>query len=223
MNETFFWHPFAQMGQVKDNQLVIARGEDVWVWDDQGNRYLDATASLWYSNVGHGRASIREAVSKQMAELEAYSTFGDFSSQPVLDLTRRLSELAPMPDARIFLTSGGGDSIDTAAKLARRYWHEKGHDERHHLIGRVHGYHGTHVGQRPGPKLTKHQPGECGQRCGRVPADARMVGRFETGEDGQVVRGTDRADGRPVQGSGDVFFRCSGFGGGVGGVHMGLF
>ena len=144
MNETFFWHPFAQMGQVKDNQLVIARGEDVWVWDDQGNRYLDATASLWYSNVGHGRASIREAVSKQMAELEAYSTFGECSTQPVLDRTGRLSELAPMADARRFLTSGGGDSIDTAAKLARRYWHEKGHDERHHLIGRVHGYHGTH-------------------------------------------------------------------------------
>jgi putrescine---pyruvate transaminase len=142
--KTRFWHPFAQMGKVKDAELVLTRADDVWVWDEDGNRYLDATASLWYANVGHGRDSIREAVSKQMSELEAYSTFGDFANRPALDLADRLSELSPVPDARVFLTSGGGDSIDTAAKIARRYWHEKGHDERHHLISRVHGYHGTH-------------------------------------------------------------------------------
>jgi putrescine aminotransferase len=147
MNEsggTRLWHPFAQMGKVKDSSFVLTRGEDVWVFDEDGNRYLDATASLWYANVGHGRDSIREAVSAQMKELEAYSTFGDFASRPALELADRLSQLSPIPDARIFLTSGGGDSIDTAAKLARRYWHEKGHDERHHLIARQHGYHGTH-------------------------------------------------------------------------------
>ncbi|MBK5111740.1 MAG: aspartate aminotransferase family protein [Thermoleophilia bacterium] len=132
------------MGKVKNHQLVLTRGEDVWVWDEDGNRYLDATASLWYANVGHGRSSIRDAVAGQMERLEAYSTFGDFANPPALELARRLSGLSPIPDARVFLTSGGGDSIDTAAKLARRYWHEKGHDERHHLIARVHGYHGTH-------------------------------------------------------------------------------
>ncbi len=142
--DTYLWHPFAQMGKVKDHRLLLTRGEDVWVWDEDGNRYLDATASLWYANVGHGRESIREAVSAQMKELEAYSNFGDFANRPALELAERLSRLSPIPDARIFLTSGGGDSIDTAAKLARRYWHEQGHDERHHLIARVHGYHGTH-------------------------------------------------------------------------------
>ena len=143
-SSTRLWHPFAQMGKVKDEQLELTRGEDVWVWDDGGERYLDATASLWYSNVGHGRESIRKAVLEQMEKLEAYSTFGDFTNPPAEELARRLSELSPIEDARIFLTSGGGDSIDTAAKLARRYWHEKGQDDRHHLISRVHGYHGTH-------------------------------------------------------------------------------
>ena len=132
------------MGKVKDHELVLTGGEDVWVSDADGNRYLDATASLWYANVGHGRDSIREAVSAQMKKLEAYSAFGDFANPPALELAERLSGLSPIDDARIFLTSGGGDSIDTAAKLARRYWHEKGHDARHHLITRVHGYHGTH-------------------------------------------------------------------------------
>ena len=142
--ESPLWHPFAQMGKVRDHPLLLTAGEDVWVRDEGGRRYLDATASLWYCNVGHGRESIREAVSAQMAELEAYSTFGDFSNPPAERLARKLSGLSPIEDAKVFLTSGGGDSIDTAAKLARRYWHEKGHSERHHLIGRIHGYHGTH-------------------------------------------------------------------------------
>lgn len=147
MNEsggTRLWHPFAQMGKVKDKQLTLVKGDDVWVWDDEGNRYLDGTASLWYTNVGHGRDSIREAVSDQMKDLETYSAFGDFANRPSDDLARRLSDLSPIADAKVFLTSGGGDSIDTASKLARRYWHEKGQSGRHHLISRVHGYHGTH-------------------------------------------------------------------------------
>ena len=54
-NETRFWHPFADMSVVKNSELVITRADDVWVWDDDGRRYLDGTASLWYANVGHGR------------------------------------------------------------------------------------------------------------------------------------------------------------------------
>lgn len=144
IEETRFWHPFAPMGQVREAEMVLARGEDVWVFDEDDNRYLDATASLWYTNVGHGRKSIADAVQRQMAELEAYSTFGDFTNRPAEEISARLSALSPIPDAKIFLTSGGGDSIDTAAKLARRYWHEVGHPERQHLISRQHGYHGTH-------------------------------------------------------------------------------
>jgi adenosylmethionine-8-amino-7-oxononanoate aminotransferase len=56
--ETRLWHPFADMGAVRQGELVIERGEDVWVWDSEGRRYLDATASLWYANVGHGRPEI---------------------------------------------------------------------------------------------------------------------------------------------------------------------
>jgi adenosylmethionine-8-amino-7-oxononanoate aminotransferase len=122
---------------------VIERGEDVWVWDSGGRRYLDATASLWYANVGHGRPEIAAAVAAQMARLEAYSTFGDFSNPPARELAATLTDLAPMP-SRVFLVSGGGDAIDTAAKLARRYWSAVGQPERTLLISRTAGYHGTH-------------------------------------------------------------------------------
>jgi len=143
MQDTRFWHPFADMGAVRGHELVIERGEDVWVWDEEGRRYLDATASLWYANVGHGRPEIAAAVSAQFAKIEAYSAFGDFATRPALELTELLAERAPMP-SRVFLTSGGGDSVDVAAKLARRYWFELGQPERTLLVSRTQGYHGTH-------------------------------------------------------------------------------
>jgi adenosylmethionine-8-amino-7-oxononanoate aminotransferase len=141
--DTRLWHPFADMGAVRHAELVIERGDDVWVWDSDGRRYLDATASLWYANVGHGRPEIAAAVAEQMAKLEAYSAFGDFANRPALELADALVERAPMP-SRVFLGSGGGDGIDTAAKLARRYWYELGQPERTVLVSRTAGYHGTH-------------------------------------------------------------------------------
>ncbi len=143
MDETRFWHPFSDMAAVAGAEFVLRRAEGVWVWDDQDRRYLDASASLWYANVGHGRREIADAVRDQLLELDAYSTFGDFTNERAEELTTRLAALAPM-DARIFLTNGGGDSIETAGKLARQYWSVQGSPARVHLIGRTGGFHGTH-------------------------------------------------------------------------------
>jgi putrescine---pyruvate transaminase len=142
--DTRLWHPFADMHAVRGNELVIARGDGAYVWDEEGTRYLDGTASLWCVNVGHGRTEIAEAVAAQMRELATYQTFGVFANRPALELTERLAAIAPLDDPRIFLVSGGGDAIDTAAKLARRYFAAIGQPERTHLISRSQGYHGTH-------------------------------------------------------------------------------
>lgn len=142
--DTAFWHPFAAMGAVRRSEFVVTRGEDVWLWDEAGNRYLDATASLWCVNVGHGRREIADAVAAQMRELATYHTFTDFANRPALELTRRLAGIAPVPGAKIFLVNGGGEAIDTAAKIAREYHVRTGHPERTVLISRRHGYHGTH-------------------------------------------------------------------------------
>jgi putrescine---pyruvate transaminase len=141
--DTALWHPFSDMALVRRSELVLTRGEGVWLWDEDGRRYLDGSASLWYANVGHGRREIAEAVAAQMAELEAYSIFGDVANPPALKLAERLSALAPMDDAKVFLTTGGGEAIDTAAKIARRYWSATGRPSRQHLISRIGGYHGT--------------------------------------------------------------------------------
>lgn len=143
---THLWHPFADMGAVaRDGELVIDRGEGAYIWDEQGRRYLDASASLWYCNVGHGRQVIADAAAAQLARLAAYSTFGDLATRPALDLADRLADIAPMSEARVFLTSGGSDSVDTAVKLVRRYWHEVGQPQRVRIITREHAYHGMHL------------------------------------------------------------------------------
>ena len=142
--DTRLWHPFADMHAVRGNEFVIARGDGAVVWDEDGKEYIDGTASLWNVNVGHGRTEIVEAAMAQMRELASYQVFGVFANRPALDLAERLASLAPLDDPRIFLGSGGGDAIDTAAKLARRYFAAIGQPDRTHLISRTQGYHGTH-------------------------------------------------------------------------------
>jgi putrescine aminotransferase len=139
---TALWHPFARMSDVVGHEFMIDRAEGVWIWDRQGNRYLDATASLWYANVGHGRKRIADAMAEQVMRLDAYSIFGDYTNEPASELASRLARVAPMNNARVFLTTGGGDGVETAVKLARLYWNVQGERGRTHVIGRASAYHG---------------------------------------------------------------------------------
>ncbi len=139
------WHPFSDMGAVeRDGEFVIARGEGAHVFDPDGNRYLDATAGLWFTNIGHGRVELGEIAAEQMSKVAAYSTFGDYVTEPTVALAERLAGIAPVPGSKVFFTSGGSDSVDTAAKLARRYWNEVGQPSRRIVIGREKAYHGMH-------------------------------------------------------------------------------
>jgi adenosylmethionine-8-amino-7-oxononanoate aminotransferase len=143
---TSLWHPFADMASVEaEGVLTLVHGEGGYVFDDQGRRFLDATASLWYCNVGWGRREIAEAAAAQMRELPAYSTFGDITNRPAEELADRVASLAPVPDSKVFLTSGGSDSIDTATKMARRYWQLRDMPERTALVRREKAYHGMHA------------------------------------------------------------------------------
>ena len=140
------WHPFSDMGLVESaGEFVLTRGEGVYVWDVDGRRYLDATAGLWFANIGHGRAEVADAIAAQTRRLAAYSTFGDGAIDTTVALADRLAGIAPVAGSKIFFTSGGSDSIDTAAKLVRRYWHEVGRPDRTVVIGREKAYHGMHV------------------------------------------------------------------------------
>jgi adenosylmethionine-8-amino-7-oxononanoate aminotransferase len=133
------------MPTVKRRQVVFDRGEGCYLWDTDGNRYLDVPASLWYANVGHGRAEIADAVAAQIRKLESYSSFGSYTTTPTLALAERLADLVPIDGAKIFLTSGGSDGIDVAAKLARRYWSAVGRPDKKAVVSRDLAYHGLHA------------------------------------------------------------------------------
>jgi adenosylmethionine-8-amino-7-oxononanoate aminotransferase len=140
---TRFWHPVADMhAVVRGGELLLERGEGSHVWDTEGRRYLDATAGLWYANVGYGREEIAAAAAEQMRRLHAYSHYGDVSSPPTSRLAERVAAVAPMEDAVVFFASGGGESIETAAKMCRRYWSLVGRPEKTVIVTRERCYHG---------------------------------------------------------------------------------
>jgi adenosylmethionine-8-amino-7-oxononanoate aminotransferase len=109
--------------------------------------------------VGHGRGEIIDAVAAQMRTLAAFHTFDRFTNEPAEELTTRLAALAPMPDARVFLTSGGSESVDTAIKLARLAHHVGGAPERHLIVSRKPSYHGTSYGAMTATGLPLNQEG----------------------------------------------------------------
>jgi putrescine---pyruvate transaminase len=142
---TRLWHPFAAMGKVDGHELVIVRGDGTRVWDADGNEYIDATAGLWFANVGHGRVEIADAVGAQLRKLAAHHVFGDNANEPALELADRVAALAPVEDPAVFFGSGGGEAVDTAAKIVRRYWTLQGEPERAVIVSRRFAYHGTNA------------------------------------------------------------------------------
>jgi adenosylmethionine-8-amino-7-oxononanoate aminotransferase len=134
------------MASLAGRPVTIVRGEGCHVYDDQGRAYLDALASLWYCNVGHGRAELAEAAAAQMRQLAAYQVFEHYSNRPAEELARRVADLAPVAGAKVFFTPGGGsDAVDTAAKLARAYWRAVGQPGKQISIARSHAYHGMNA------------------------------------------------------------------------------
>src|SRR5689334_11286289 len=112
---TRFWHPMADMGLVEERgELVLDRAAGSRLWDEQGRSYLDATAALWYCNVGYGRDEIAEAAAAQIRKIPAYSAYAELGTRPAIDLAERLAALSPLDEARVFLTSGGAESIESA-------------------------------------------------------------------------------------------------------------
>lgn len=135
------------MGVVTDNgPFVITRGDGARIYDAAGKEYLDATAGLWFTNVGHGRTEIGEAVGRQLSTVAHYSNFGDYAGEGLIALAERVAEMAPVPGSKVMFTSGGSDAVDTAVKLARRYWTELGRPDKRIVVSRSKAYHGMHIG-----------------------------------------------------------------------------
>ena len=142
------WNAFANMASLvgSGGPITLVRGEGATVFDDTGRAYLDALGGLWYCNVGYGRPELAEAAAAQMRQLAVAQTFEFWSNPPAEALARRVARVAPIPDAKVFFTPGGGsDAIDTAAKLARAYWRAIGQPDKQIVIARSQAYHGMNA------------------------------------------------------------------------------
>jgi adenosylmethionine-8-amino-7-oxononanoate aminotransferase len=140
-----FWNPMTNMGAFRDRGITIVRGEASTVWDDAGKALIDISGALWYCNIGYGRAELADAAAAQMRELASYKTYDGFTSPQTEALAERVAEVVPLDGAKVFFTSGGGESIDTAAKLARAYWAATGKPDKHAVISRQFAYHGSNA------------------------------------------------------------------------------
>jgi putrescine aminotransferase len=141
-----FWHPFANMAETTARgRVVFVSGEGTRLTDSEGKTYFDASGGLWYNAVGHGRERIARAIADQAQKLAATTSFDVYAADVTLEVADRIAALSPMPDGRVFLTSGGSDSIESAGKIIRRYFGLRGEPEKSVFIAREGAYHGMHA------------------------------------------------------------------------------
>ena len=124
---------------------LIVRGEGIYLYDDAGNRYIDAAAGAYNVTLGHGRKRIAAAMAEQ-AETLAFAFSAYYLNQPALDLAERIAAVAPGDLNNVYFVCGGSEAVETATKIARHYHVQRGNGSKHLVISRWRGYHGTTLG-----------------------------------------------------------------------------
>ena len=126
---------------------VAVRGEGVYVWDGDGNRYLDFSGSAAVNFIGHGVREISNAMAEQARQLEFVHT-SQFTTPVAEEFAAELLDFAGehFAGGAVYFTCGGSESVETALKLARQYQVEIGQENRHQVLSRQQSYHGSTLG-----------------------------------------------------------------------------
>jgi adenosylmethionine-8-amino-7-oxononanoate aminotransferase len=141
------WMHFTRQSVMEDGHGVpiIVRGEGHHIYDSKGNKYFDGLSGLFVVNAGHGRKRLAEAAAKQAEEL-AFFPLWSYAHPKAIELADRLAGYAPGDLNRVFFSTGGGEAVETAFKLAKQYWKLQGRHTKHKVISRAVAYHGTPQG-----------------------------------------------------------------------------
>ena len=139
-----FIHPYTNFDKFKkEGSVVFSKGDKHFIFDNDGNPYLDGIAGLWCVNIGHGNREMAEHLGEQAAKLAYYNTFEDATSPPSAALASRLAELCPGDLNHVFFGTGGSVANDTAIKIVHYYFNMLGKPEKKMILSRNLGYHGS--------------------------------------------------------------------------------
>jgi adenosylmethionine-8-amino-7-oxononanoate aminotransferase len=140
------WMHFTRMSSYDSADVpIIVRGDGAYIWDSRGQRLLDGLAGLFVSQLGHGRSELAEAAAKQAQQL-AFMPLWSYAHPNAIELAQRVASYAPGNLNRVFFTSGGGEAVESAWKLAKQYFKLTGKPGKHKVISRAIAYHGTTQG-----------------------------------------------------------------------------
>ena len=137
-------HPWTDFSVFKEKgSLVMAESEGVYVYDSDGNRYIDGIGGLWCVNIGYGNEEMAQAIADQVRRIPYYSTFTHLTTPPAAELAAKLAELAPGDLNHIFYGTGGSMANDTAIRIIHFYFNRLGKPTKKKIIARTDGYHGS--------------------------------------------------------------------------------
>ncbi|MBE0589626.1 MAG: aspartate aminotransferase family protein [Hydrogenophaga sp.] len=166
LDSAHFIHPFTDhAGLASRGARVITRADNIYVWDSEGAKILDAMSGLWCVNAGYGRKELADAAYQQMMTLPFYNSFFNTTNVPAVQLATKLASLAPTVGGRsfqhVFFCSSGSESNDTNVRMVRRYWDLLGQPQRKVIISRNNAYHGsTMAGASLGGMSGMHAQGD---------------------------------------------------------------
>ena len=156
-----FLHPFTDFQALASKgSRVITRAENIYLWDSDGHKLLDAMSGLWCVNVGYGQQALINAATRQLQELPFYNAFFQTATPPTIALAELLAEVSPPGFQHVFFTGSGSEGNDTVVRMVRRYWDLLGQPERQVIISRNNAYHGsTMAGASLGGMAGMHSQG----------------------------------------------------------------
>ncbi len=139
-----FLHPFTDFQALaRKGSRVITRADNIYLWDSDGKKILDAMSGLWCVNVGYGQQALIDAATRQMKELPFYNAFFQTATPPAIELAELLAEVSPPQFQHVFFSGSGSEGNDTNVRMVRRYWDLLGQPERQVIISRHNAYHGS--------------------------------------------------------------------------------
>ena len=148
-DKQYVWHPFTQMrGYLGEKPLIVDRGEGSYLYDVEGNRYLDGTSSLWVNVHGHVKEEINSVIREQLDRV-AHSTLLGLANVPSVLLAKKLVEITPSGLNKVFYSDSGATSVEIALKIAYQYWQQQRREEyrsRRKFISLNEAYHGDTIG-----------------------------------------------------------------------------